>query len=149
MQVNVWRNISYFCPIHCNLICQHAWCWNFNWVRPVVVVVAKSISKVQNCIFGNLWGILSYIKMSWLHSSLSNRMRNQKEIKFAINYFWLFNKTLINICSLRWVLNIIALLLKEPLSNSFVDNDQSNVWWLNSRRLTNVIFFIYNSFELL
>jgi hypothetical protein len=54
-------------------------------------------------------------------------MRNKEEIEFSINAFWLLYKALIDIGSLRWIVDISSLLLKESLSYSFVDNDQGNV----------------------
>jgi hypothetical protein len=54
-------------------------------------------------------------------------MRNKEEIEFTINALRLLYKALIDISSLRRIVDISSLLLKESLSNSFVDNDQGNV----------------------
>ena len=65
--------------------------------------------------------------MSRFDSSLCNVMRNKEEIKFAVDNFGLLNEALVNIGALRRILDSVPFKFEESLSDSFVDNDQSNV----------------------
>lgn len=70
---------------------------------------------------------MSNIEMCRLHTTLCYRVRSQEEIKFSIYNVRLFNKSLINICSLRWIKELLrTLFLKEPLPHSFVYKDKSH-----------------------
>jgi len=71
MEVHVGRNVSNFTPINCYFISQHARGRDFDRIGPVVVIVAKSICEIENCIFRNLRGIGGNVEMSWFDSSLS------------------------------------------------------------------------------
>jgi hypothetical protein len=73
--------------------------------------------------------------MSRLDTTLSHRVRNKEEIKSAIDHLTLLHKALINVSALRRIVNegltIGGLsLLEESLTHSLVDNDESNLWWL-------------------
>ena len=127
MQIDIGRNIAYITSIKSKSISQHAWSRNFNWIRPVVIIIAKCIGKIQYRVFSKLWCILSYIKVGRFNSSLGCRMRNKEKIKLPINHFRLFNKALINISTLRWIQDLLPSFLKEALFHSFVNNDKSNV----------------------
>lgn len=70
--------------------------------------------------------------MSRLHSSLSDIVRNEEEIKLSINDFRLFNKALVNIGTWWWIENVLLGFLEESLSYSLVDNDKSNLWPLSA-----------------
>jgi hypothetical protein len=61
----------------------------------------------------------------------------------------MFNKCLINISALWWIVDVVATSLKESLSNSLVNYDQSDVWHLLHALLTtiNAILFDTNSFK--
>jgi hypothetical protein len=59
-------------------------------------------------------------------------VRNQEEVKFAVNNFGLFDKTLIYICALWGILNEVLTiaahrLLEESLAHSLVHNNQSDL----------------------
>lgn len=87
--------------------------------------------------------------MSWFHSSLGHWMRDQEEIKSAIDNLWLLNKSLINICALRWIRDAsIGTHLEESLSDSLVDDDQCVLGqdWLLWRIQT--VFLLHNLFKL-
>ena len=70
--------------------------------------------------------------MSWLYTTLCDRVRNKEEVEFAINYFGLLNKTLVNISTLRRIINklltVAVSLLEESLANSLIDDDKGNFW---------------------
>jgi hypothetical protein len=127
VQVNVRRNISDFTSVDSNLICKHARSRDLDGIRPIVVVVAQRISEVQDSVLRDKGGVLSHIEVSGLNSTLSNCMRNEEEIEFAVNNFRLFNESLIQIGSLGWVENLMADLFEESLSDSLVDNNQSDL----------------------
>lgn len=48
MQVDVRRNVSDLTSVDRDLVRKHARSWDFDGVSPVVVVVAQSISEVQD-----------------------------------------------------------------------------------------------------
>ena len=132
MHVNWWGDITYFTSVDSNLVSKHAWSRYFNWIRPVVVVVAKSISKVQNGILRDLRWVFSNVEMSWLYSTLGYWMWYKEKVEFSINNLRLLYETLINISSLRWVHNSIMLNLEESLSYSLIYNNQGYFWeWLS------------------
>lgn len=115
-----------------NLVCQHAGSGNLNRIIPIVVVVAKCVSKVKDSHFGNLWGVFRHVKVSGFNGTLSHRVRNQEEVKFAVNNFGLFDKTLIYICALWGILDEVLTiaahrLLEESLAHSLVHNNQSDL----------------------
>ena len=67
--------------------------------------------------------------MGWLDSTLGYTVRNQEEIELAVNNFRLFNETLVDVGTLRWVLNVVVVChVEESLSHSLVNNDQSVLW---------------------
>ena len=60
-------------------------------------------------------------------------MWNQEKVELTIDNFWLFNKALINISTLGWIVNeslsvLICRLLEKSLSDSLVHDDQGNFW---------------------
>jgi len=58
-------------------------------------------------------------------------VRDQEEIEASINNFLLFDESMVNIGSLGRVEEFSwPLLLEEPLSDSLVDKDKGNLWWL-------------------
>ena len=59
-------------------------------------------------------------------------MRNEEEIKSAVYYFTLLNETLVNVSSLRWVIDkglasTALSLLEESLTYSLVNDNQGNL----------------------
>lgn len=66
--------------------------------------------------------------MSWFDSTLSNIMRYQEEIEFSIYNLRLLYETLINIGSWRRINDLAICFLKESLSDSFVNNNESYFW---------------------
>lgn len=70
--------------------------------------------------------------MSRLHWTLSDGVRNQEEVEFAIDYFWLLNKAIVDVSTLWWVVNEILTasmlrLLEESLADSLINDDQSDL----------------------
>ena len=59
-------------------------------------------------------------------------MRNKEKVKLSINDFRLLHETLINIGALGRIvdelLTVVHSLLEESLTNSLVDNHESNLW---------------------
>ena len=76
MKIDVSGNVSDFTAINSNLVCQHTRSWDLDGVSPVVIVIAKSIRKVENCFFGCVRSVGGNIEMGWLDCSLSNGMRH-------------------------------------------------------------------------
>lgn len=70
--------------------------------------------------------------MSWLDGTLSDRVRNEEEVEFAIDNFGLLNEASINISTLRGVENLSLVrsrgLLKESLSHTLIDDDECDMW---------------------
>jgi len=54
MEIHVRWNVADFTAINSNLVCQHARSWDLDRISPVVIVVAKGIRKVENCVFRDL-----------------------------------------------------------------------------------------------
>lgn len=70
--------------------------------------------------------------MSGLDTALGDRVRYQEEIEAAVNNFTLFNETLINVGTLRRIVNeslvlLILGLLEEALTHALIDNDQGDL----------------------
>ena len=70
--------------------------------------------------------------MSRLHWTLSDGVRNQEEVEFAIDYFWLLNKAIVDVSTLWWVVNEVLTasmlrLLEESLADSLINDDQSDL----------------------
>ena len=59
-----------------NLVGKHARCRDLDRIVPVVVVVAESVSEVENGSLRDFRRILGYIEMSWFHGALSYGMGN-------------------------------------------------------------------------
>ena len=72
VQVNIRGNVTDLAAIDSDLISKHARCRDLDRIRPVIVVVAEGIGKVQNGIFGYERCILCNIEMSWLNCTLSD-----------------------------------------------------------------------------
>ena len=68
------------------------------------------------------------VEMSGLHCSLSHVVGYQEEIELAVDDFGLFNESLVNVSTLGWVFEFFGLSVKEALSDSLVDNNQSDDW---------------------
>lgn len=83
-------------------------------------------------------------------------MGHQEEIEFAIDNFALFDKALIDISTLRRVVNHGALLaclvlLEEPLTNTLVHDNERDLWlfhYLFIFILIKAIFFVDNFVQL-
>jgi len=67
--------------------------------------------------------------MSWFDSSLSYWVRHQEEIKDSIDNLWLLDKSIVDVGSLRRILDTGCLVqLEESLPYSLVDDDESVLW---------------------
>ena len=53
MKINIVRDVADLATVNGDLICEHAGCRNLDGIRPVVVVVAKSICEVKDGILRN------------------------------------------------------------------------------------------------
>jgi hypothetical protein len=67
-------------------------------------------------------------------------MRHKEEIKLAINNFRLFDKALIDVGSLRWVINeslaVLMSLLEKSLTDTLVHDDERDLGWVVFTLLT-------------
>lgn len=132
MEVNIRWNVTNFATVDSDLISQHARSRNLDGIWPVVVVVAQSISEVQDGILRNERGVLSNIEMSRLDCSLGHGVRNEEKVEPAFNDFGLFNESVIHIGTLRWIQDMSGVrwafcLLKESLSHALIDDDECDL----------------------
>ena len=132
VEIHVARDRANFTAEASDLVSQHARSWDLDGIVPIVVIVTKRIGEVQDGHLRDLWRILRYIEVSRLHWTLSNRVRNQEEVEFAIDYFWLLYKAIIDVGTLWWVINEILTasmlrLLEESLADSLINDDQSDL----------------------
>lgn len=140
MEVHIAGDGAYFGAEAGDLVSQHARCWDLDRIVPIVVIVAQSVRKVQNSHFGNIAGVLSNVEMCGLDRALCNGVRHQEEIKSSIDDFALLNEALIDVGTLRRVVNeglvlCVLRLLEEALAHTLVHNDQRD---LGAHRLVRV-----------
>jgi hypothetical protein len=67
VQVNIARNSANFRAEASNLVCKHAGGRNLNGVVPIVVIVAQSVSEVQDRHLADIARIFSHVEMCRLH----------------------------------------------------------------------------------
>jgi len=53
VKVNIVGDVADLATVNGDLVCEHAGCWDLDGIGPVVVVVAKSISEVENGLLRN------------------------------------------------------------------------------------------------
>jgi hypothetical protein len=53
VKVNIVGDVADLATINGDLVCEHAGSWDLDGIGPVVVVVAKSISEVENGLLRN------------------------------------------------------------------------------------------------
>ncbi len=70
MKVDVGRNCTNFGSESGNLVCKHAGSWGLDRVIPIVVVVAQSVSKVQDCHLADVRRVFSDIEVCRLDTAL-------------------------------------------------------------------------------
>lgn len=129
MEIHVGWDIADLTSVNGNLVGKHARSRDLDRVSPVVVVVAESIGKVENCVFGDVRSVGGNVEVGWLDGSLSNGMRHQEEVEGSIDDLSLLNEAVINVGSLRRVGDGgVHTLLEESLSDSLVDDDQGVLW---------------------
>ena len=122
---NFWTEAS-------DLVGQHAWSGDLNGVVPIVVIVTKRISEVKNRHLRDLGRVLGHIEVSGLDWALGHRVRNEEEVKLPVDNFRLLNKAVVDVGTLRWVVNevwtvVLLGLLEESLADSLVHDDKSNL----------------------
>lgn len=50
MQINIRWNVADLATIDGDFVSQHARCWDFDRIRPVIVVVAQCIGEIEDCV---------------------------------------------------------------------------------------------------
>jgi len=60
-------------------------------------------------------------------------VRNKEEVKLPVNDFGLFNKAIVDVGTLRWVIDevltvVLLSLLEESLTDPLVHDDQGDLW---------------------
>ena len=129
MEIHVGWDVADLTSVNGNLVSQHTRSRDLDRVSPIVVAVAETIGKVEDCVFGDVRGVGRNVEVGRLDGSLSNGMRHQEEVKGSIDDLRLLNESAINVGSLRWVGNSgVHTLMEESLSDSFVDDDQGVFW---------------------
>jgi hypothetical protein len=115
-------------------MCILTWCGDFNWACPVVVEVTQAVAQMLN----NQTRIIRLIilrnkEMSWQNATLSGSRRCHKEVKLLVAVSVLrLNQFLVDNAAAWKILELSVLVFHEKsLRNSFVDNNNSNLW-LNS-----------------
>ena len=149
MQIDVGWDVSYLASVDGYLVSKHARSWDLDWVWPVVVVEAQSVSEVKDGVLRNVRRVLRHVEMSGLHSALCHVMRHQEEIELTIDHLRLLHKSLVNVSTWWRIQDGRASFLKEPLSHSFVNDDQSNLRGLNFSVVLKSILLSHNFLKLL
>ncbi len=72
MQIHVAGDRAYFRTESSDLIGQHAGGGNLDCIVPVVVVVAKRVSEVQDCHLADVRRVFSYVEVGRLDTALSD-----------------------------------------------------------------------------
>lgn len=127
VQVHVGRNVTDLAAVDGDLICKHARRRNLDGVSPVVVVVAKSVGEVQDCILGDVGSVGRNVEVSWFDCALRHGMRHQEEIKGTVYDFGLFHESVVDIGTLRRVSDRCigpSTYLEEPLPDPLVHDDE-------------------------
>lgn len=128
MDVARLRNVSDLVPVDRDLVGQHARRRNLDGVRPVVIVVAERVRKVQNGLLAEVGSVLCHIEMSWLNRTLGDRVRSQEEVELSVNYLRLLDEASVDVSALWRVEDLsLSLFLEEPLANSLVNENKCNV----------------------
>ena len=149
VEVNVWWDVSYLTPVDGYLVGKHARSWDLDGVWPVVVVEAEGIGEVKDGIFRDLRGVFSHIEVCWLNGTLSYVVWHKEEIELSINDLGLLHKSLVNVGTRRRINDGRATFLKEPLSHSFIDDNQSNLRRFDILIFSQSIFISNNVLKLL
>jgi hypothetical protein len=135
LQVQVLRDVTDLSSVHSDLVSKHTRCGDLDSVSPIVIVVTEGIGEVEDSVFGEEGCVFCDVEMSRFSSSLCDGMGDQEEVEFSINNFSLFNEPGINISSLRRIDNVSSSDLEESLSDSLVDENESDLrgfghsWW--------------------
>lgn len=131
MQVYVRGDRAHFRAEPCNLVRKHAGGRRLDRVVPVVVVVAESVSEVQDRHLRDVRRVFCHVEMRRFNTALSHTMWYQEEVEPSINHFRLLYEALVHIGTLGWVVDeglpILLSLLEESLANTLVDNNQSDL----------------------
>jgi hypothetical protein len=126
VKIHVGWNVTNLTSVDGNLISKHARSRNFDGVSPVVVVVAKGISEVQDGFLRDLGGVASDVEMGWLHGSLGHTVGNEEEVEGTVNDLGLLDEALVHVGSLWRVGDALVWThVEEALSYPLVDDDQS------------------------
>lgn len=113
-------------------MCQHARSGNFNSIVPVIVTEAEGVRKVHDRLLREARRILRDKEVGRPDRSLRHAVRHQEKVEGSVDHLGLLNEFLIDVSSLRWVVNVIAsvkdALLEEPLFDALVYDDQGDIW---------------------
>jgi hypothetical protein len=131
VEVNIRWNVADLAAIDGDLIGEHARSGDLDGVWPVVVVVAQSIGEVQDCFLGDERCVLCNVEVGWFHGALGDSVGNEEEVESAFDNLSLLDEAVINVGTLRRVEDVSLVtavsLLEESLSDSLVDDDESDV----------------------
>ena len=116
----------------CNLVSIHAGSRHLDWSSPVEVVVAKVKSELFHYLLCQLRVVEGHIEVSWEHTALSSELRNQIEVVLFVRVF-ILNDLGVNNAARWWIDQCsLSIVNEEPLSDSLVDYDQSDGWFLGT-----------------
>ena len=72
VKVDIRRDVADFAAIDSDLVGKHARCGNLNRIWPVVVVVAKRVGEVKDCVFRDERGVLCNVEVGRFNSTLGD-----------------------------------------------------------------------------
>lgn len=141
MEIHVAGDCANFRAEASDLVSKHAWSRDLDGVVPIVVIVTERIREVKNRHLRDLRRVLGHVEVGRLDGALGHRVRNEEEIELAVDDFGLLDEAIIDVGTLGRVIDkvlAVALLslLEEPLANTLVHDDQSDL-----RGLLVVLFF--------
>ena len=133
VEVHVAGDCANFRAEASDLVGQHAWSGDLNGIVPIVVIVTKRVCEVKNRHLRDLRWVLGHIEVRGLDRALSHGVRNKEEVKLPVNDFGLFNKAIVDVGTLRWVVDevltvVLLSLLEESLTDPLVHDDQGDLW---------------------
>lgn len=123
-----------------DLVSEHARSRDLDGIVPIVVIVTKRIREVKNRHLRDLGRVLGHVEVRWLDRTLGHRVGHEEEVKLTINDFGLLDEAIIDVGTLWRVVDVVLAvvllsLLEEPLANTLVHNNQSDL------RRTLLLFF--------
>lgn len=141
MEIHIAGDGTNFGAEASDLVSKHAWSRDLDGVVPIVVIVTERIREVKNRHLRDLGRVLGHVEVGRLDRTLGHRVGHEEEVELTVDDFGLLYEAIINIGTLRRVVDVVLAivllsLLEEPLANTLVHDDQSDL-----RSLLLLLFF--------